>query len=217
MCELKYITPDTDLTNIKPIDWDVVVGNHKYQVYQVPGYIHSISSRSGNNEYWCCPYMETPTVDNLIPFDGEPVTWGVVYKQTNYIRSKWDTETVERGGCGYVTRNGEIFYELRGRDRSRVFAQAELTIVDLSEHTINFHSRKWKEEMIGRLISYCGIYDKKPKRYRITSIIEDQGCFFAAPVDDNNQIVGDGHSGGIKCEYLDPHVNWHPTDPRKEW
>ena len=77
MCELKYITPETDLTKIEPNDWDVVVGERGYQVYRVPGYVHTIASRSGNNEYWCCPVGTKPTHKNLIPFDGEPIVWGV--------------------------------------------------------------------------------------------------------------------------------------------
>lgn len=217
MTELKYITPETDLTNIESVDWDVEVGDRGYQVYRVPGYVHTISSRTGNNEYWCCPVGTKPSFKSLIPFDGEVINWGVHFEQTNYFKSKWDQGSIERGGFGYITRNGKRFYEIPGRERSLVFAQAELIIRDLCEHTINFHSRNWKEEMLGRIISYHGIYQDRVKRYRINSIIENQGCFFAAPIDDNNQIVGDGHSGGIKCEYLDPHINWHPVDPRKEW
>jgi hypothetical protein len=156
MTDIKIIEKDTDLSQVKmdKIGWDVEIHDKPYDVYQIEGFVHHIGGKRGENDYWCCPADETPSVDNLIEFDGYPVLWGVEYIPYNYCRTKWDETEVDDRGKTIIKRNNKTFYIIQARSMHYGIAKAQAYVVELSEHPIAFHMRKFREEMIGRKIWY---------------------------------------------------------------
>lgn len=211
----RSIEKDTDLSFLrKPIGWDLEINGEPFDVYSVPGYYHTIGGRYGNNDYWCCPAGVKPTYKNLIGFCGEAPTWGIVYEQGNYIKSKWSYTEVRRSGNCYITRNDKKFYEIDGRDMDYCLAKAQYYLVQLQEHFISFGLREWKKELIGRKIWF---YNDPAI---VERVIEDQGCVWIKPDSiecftrhawDTNEE--DDHwyeefKDGCKIDYLDKNTQW---------
>lgn len=51
MYEIKLVDRDTDLSKLKPLDWDVVINNRPYYVVKINGYVHTIGGHWGENDY----------------------------------------------------------------------------------------------------------------------------------------------------------------------
>jgi hypothetical protein len=194
---------------------------------------HCLGGRHGENNWYCYPlyrrinkdnirddpeyelFDEGPTPDNLIKYNGRSVNWSISFEETNYLRKG---EMREGGRCT-IWRNGKKFFEVGAREMNYGLASAQQIVMRLQEHPINFWSRKWKEELIGRKIWW----NNDP--CIVSSIIEDQGCviiqadtkciqFFrpsAWQIDASDVIDPFTHYNGgedIKADYLDPHINW---------
>lgn len=197
---------------------------------------HSLGGRHGENNWYCYPlykeiykkgpeeneyelFDEGPTPNNLIEYSGRAVNWSISFEETNYLRKG---EMREGGKCT-IWRNGQKFYEVGAREMNYGLASAQQIVMRLQEHPINFWSRKWKEELIGRKIWY----NSDPCIVR--SIIEDQGCVMIEPdktciqffrpapwqVDASDTINPLNFYHGeddIKAEYLDHNINWFRDD-----
>ena len=156
MSEIKLIKSDTDLSKIYLTNYDLVMYGKPYNVYRVHGYNHTIRGHEPI-DLWACPSDEEPTYENLIQFNGEAPTWGVMFDQTNYIKSKWDETEVRSSGKCWITRNGEKFYNVGGRTMDYALAKAQYFLVRLfEEHPFYFNERNWKEQAIGMKIWYDG-------------------------------------------------------------
>lgn len=158
MSEIKLIDENTDLSHLnKPIGWDLIINGVKFDVYRVDGYNHTIGGKWGENDYWACPMGEKPEYHNLIQFNGDAPTWGVTFERNNYIKYKWDEMSVECSGECWITRNGEKFYQISGRNMDYALAKAQYFLVKLLEECpLWLSSRNWKEEAIGMKIWYEG-------------------------------------------------------------
>lgn len=203
---------------------------------------HSLGGMHGENNWYCYPlyrrtnensiredptyewYDEGPTPNNILEFSGRSVCWSIAFEETNYLRKG---EMREGGRCN-IYRNGKKFFEVGGRDANYALAKAQYRLLQLQEHPINFWSRKWKEELIGRKIWY----NNDPCIIR--SIIEDQGCIMIEPdrsaiqffrpspwqIDAEDIIDPFTHYNGgedIKADYLDPNINWFRNDKNTQF
>lgn len=206
---------------------------------------HCLGGRYGENNWYCYPlYKEInpypekrgirdepeyvwddpgPTPDNIMEYNGRSVCWSIAFEETNYFRKG---EMREGGRCT-IFRNGHKFYEVGGRDINYGLASAQRILMQLQEHPINFWSRKWKEELIGRKIWYHA------DPAIVKSIIEDQGCimveadtkyirmFRASPwqvdADDPiNPLNFYNPEEDVKLDYMDPNINWFRTEKQSE-
>jgi hypothetical protein len=238
--KIKFDKLDWDCV-IEGLPWQVVRATYHPEGLPEKGKIpsigihlnHSLGGRHGENNWYCYPlyrrtnpddirgepdyewFDEGPTPNNLLEYSGRAVNWSISFEETNYLRKG---EMREGGRCT-IWRNGKKFYEVGGREMNYALASAQQIVMRLQEHPINFWSRKWKDELIGRKIWYnsdpCIVRD----------IIEDQGCIMIEPdksaikffrpspwqIDADDPIDPlNFYNGGedIKAEYLDPHINW---------
>jgi hypothetical protein len=211
MAEIKLIEETTDLSQLrKPIGWDLEVKGEPYDVYRVDGYIHTIGGKMGENNYWACPAGERPTFENLIEFNGDAPTWGVMFDRVNYIKSKWDETSVEANGNCWITRNGKKFYQIPARYMDYGLAKAQHLLVQLLEECpLYLSERTWKEQAIGRKIWY----ENQPAK--ITRInndnelwIEPDGipCFTAPPHWEDMDFSD--YEDGLRVDILSPNIYW---------
>ena len=160
------------------VNWDVVIKDREYKIYDIDGYIHSIGGRWGNNSYWACPRNEEPSVNNLIPFSGEPCAWGILIEPANYIKhSGLNGTSLERGCSCVITRNGKPFYSVGARDMDYAWAKAySLLISDILEGPINFNCYDYQhKEILGRHIWW------KRKPYTIGWYFDSDCCVLIYP------------------------------------
>ncbi len=152
MAEIKLISKDTDLSNLKPIDWDVVVNDIPMQVYKLEGYNHSIGGRWGENCYWCCPRNEEPTYENLMAFSGHTVRWGIIVDETNGVKHKWGETEVKASCKCFITRNGERFFDVTGNTLDYCLNKARQIIFDLECFPVPFTSYNYLKDITNRKI-----------------------------------------------------------------
>ena len=217
MADIKLISEDTDMSKVKmyELDWDVSVNGKQYKVYRVPGFIHTLGGRWGENDYWACPRNENPTVENLWEFDGEPVRYGVYITENHYFSNKWDESSIEASVKCIILRNDEEFYHVGANSISYAYAKAYSLITEIKEGVINFSSYDFPhKEIIGRHIWWKG------KPYTLCTYMKGQCCSMAVPghieiksESDyyDNYDKYDGES--VKLDLLaDKHIGWFCKD-----
>lgn len=211
MSEIKLIDKNTDLSNLKkPVGWDLEIKGIPYDVYRVDGYAHTIGGKWGENCYWACPAGHTPTHDNLIEFNGDAPTWGIVFDRNNYIKSKQDETSVECNGSCWITRNGKKFYQIPARYMDYGLAKAQHLLVQLIEECpLYLSERNWEWQAIGRKIWY----ENQPAK--IVGITQDNELWiepdgierFEAPASWEEMDWSD-YEDGLRVELLSPHISW---------
>lgn len=218
MTDINLINKDTNLSNLYLLEWDLEICDKPWNVYRLEDHCHCIGGRYGDNNFWCCPADVTPSFENLIGFNGRAPAWGITFTDINYLKHKWGDSRAEGSGSCYITRNGKKFYHVSGRDMGYCLAKAQYFLIQLQEHAINFHSRKWKEELIDRKVYY------KNSPAIITMVFDDNGEFFIEPdknfiqefpetdfFTDRDDDIADWYSewkDGIKCDFLDQNIDW---------
>lgn len=179
MVEMKYLSKDTDFSTLEmhKVNWDVVINGTPYQVYDIPGYVHTIGGRWGNNSYWCKPLLdgEEPSYKNMIQFNSEPVNWGLKVCDRSYIRRKYD-DTIEHTISCEIYRNGELFYTVGANDFEYAIHKARtLMISEICEGPINFIKRDYEYDILGHEITHKG------KPYTIVDFDRHRCCALAIP------------------------------------
>ena len=226
MVDIKLIQKDTDLSKckIRKIDWDLVVRAIPYQVVAIDGYCHTIGGKWRNNNYWAYPLEKEMTTENLIQFNGEPVKWGIHCEDTSYIRPgngfHKDTEIRKSIDC-YITRNGEKFYEIYAGSYQYALAKAQVCLIQLQEHVIDFFERGWEKKNVGRKVWY-----RDDPAY-IDHFVVDQGCIILKPdgiknfsvpanVTEDDEHLYDDYRDSVKVEYLSENIYWF-RDKKKRY
>ena len=217
MCEIKLLDDNFDYSSLKPLDWDLVIHDVPYFVYRVDGYYHSLGGRNNNNDNYCCSRSEIPSKDTLIEYDNRfgPVNWGIVCQEDSRLKCKWnETRTRQYIEC-YITRNGKRFYDITGGSFEYSMSKAYTTLIQLQEHTIEFNSIYWKNELLNRKIWW------RSMPCIITSIVENQGCIivkkedgsdFTSPPEFKEKDDFQEYDSSVKLDYLDPHIWWWRDD-----
>ncbi len=223
MSDIKLLTKETDFSelDIRKLGWDLEFDNKPYNVYGISHYCHTIGGKYGNNDYYCCPAGEKPYYDNLMAFDGKAPIWGVEYKQKNSYRVKWGEVSVQFRGTCTITRNGKAFYSFGAREMEYGLSRAQVLLVEIQEHPIQFHNRNWREEAINREIYYCN------QPAIITEISESLGgeiCvkivpdknfinIFSKPPwmkeDHELEYYEEAYRGGVKDDILTNNIYWY--------
>lgn len=207
MTNIKLITPDTDLSNCRLLPWDVVIHNRPYYVIDVPGYVHTIGGRWGENSYWAYPRDEQPSYDNLIEFSCDHVVcWGIRYEPHNYTKCKWDECRASSSVSCIITRNGQDFCDVYGG-----LARAQCLIDEINDHPLGFNEIDFHKKMIGRKVWW------RSEPGVITQWIGGQGCVIIEPdgiekFSTPAEFVGDDFMGNedrdIKTSIFDKHIWW---------
>lgn len=212
MSEIKLITETTDISKLDmyKFDWDVVINNVPYQVVKIPGYVHSIGGRHGENDLWMYPRDTSPCHLNLVEYnlDGCGVCWGIKYEPKNYIKTKWDETEGHTSGGAMITRNGEPFYFCSGG-----IIEAMNFLRDISEHPANLNQIDFDKNLEGRKIWYRSqpaVIEKYlgGNDARIVIVPED-GTKFSPPNEFIDELfVEDEYEDEIIDTIFSPHIWW---------
>tara|TARA_R110002167_G_scaffold45083_1_gene135567 strand:- start:34215 stop:34895 length:681 start_codon:yes stop_codon:yes gene_type:complete len=215
--------------NPRFIDWDLEVNNVPYQIIGYDGY---------NSEDYCCYPINGSTYkdgDKYIPMDdtievsdcygirGEAPTWEIKQEKSKYFKTKWGDSSLRMGCTTTVYRNGKPFFKFGGSE-DYAYHKAKAMMVEYLEGPINFHSRFWKEELIGRNINYNG------QAATIESIGSDPFYMWIEPVngkfnpppkwdsDDpdeclNREYWDEEYAEGLRIDcVLSESIDWYPKE-----
>lgn len=211
MCEIKLVDKNTDLSNLKPLDWDVIINNRPYYVVRIEGYVHTIGGHWGENNLWAYPRDEKPSYKNLIEFTSdEAVHWGIKYEPEIRIRYKYGASEARNIGGVVITRNGKKFYTVGGGLNYGI-DKARVLIEEFKEHPINTYSIDFDKKIIGRKVWW------RSRPGIITSWVDGQACViiepdgiscFSVPEEFNNENSFYYVDEPIKADILDKHIWW---------
>jgi len=174
--EIEIPKTQEDIDDNKTLyNWDLEIRGKKYDVYLISGFYHSIGRDF--NDLYCCPMGEPPTLKNIISFCGNHAPrWEISWNIKHYTKNKWNETSIEFNGIWTIYRNGIEFITGGARTMSYGLAKAQTVLVELQEHSIPFHFRNWRDEVLNRKIWY----HNQPGI--ITSIIEGgQLCVMISP------------------------------------
>jgi hypothetical protein len=212
---------NTDFSNLKmqKYEWDFQIKNIEYDVYHIPGYPHSM-----DNCLYFCPKNETPSYNNLKPFDKKwsAVDWSFEIKETKSWKYKWDEIRTNSGWIGYLYRNSKIFHKVFGSTKDDVWYKLQTALMKAYDCPLNFTDRNWKEKAIGRKIWYhenpCiikRISDYEGIELRIEG--DNQEKTIDPPAIWNNDNKDDicnkerwysNYADGCNVEWNSEHINW---------
>lgn len=213
MADFKMVSTDADIEVVKrcrPIDWDVVIQGRPYYVVRVPGYVHTIGGRFGDNDYWAYPRSEEPTLSNILEFDADTIVcWGIRYEPKIYIKSKWDDTFARSTVSSVITRNGEDFCDVRGGVN-----RAIVMIDEINDHPLELNSIDFDKKMIGRKVwwrSEPGVITHYCKGQACVIIEPDGIEKFTTPAEfaDEEFYYEDGY---VKTSIFDDHIWWFRGD-----
>ena len=212
MKEIKLIEKDTIIPKTTPLDWDLEIKGIPYYVVRLKGFVHTIGGHWGENNLWAYPRDEEPCYENLIEFNSNSaVLWGIEYKPTHYIKSKWGEIEVRRGSCLRITRNGKLFDELNCNEIYYGIDKARVRISDYNEHPLELNTIDFDKKMEGRKIWW------RSQPAKIESFIWGQACViivpdgiekFETPPEFRDDDWMDDENDYIKTHILDEHIWW---------
>ena len=212
MKEIKLIKKDTIIPKTTPLDWDLEIKGIPYYVVRLEGFVHTIGGHWGENNLWAYPRDEEPCYENLIEFNSNSaVLWGIEYKPTHYIKSKWGEIEVRRGSCLRITRNGKLFDELNCNEIYYGIDKARVRISDYNEHPLELNTIDFDKKMEGRKIWW------RSQPAKIESFIWGQACViivpdgiekFETPPEFRDDDWMDDENDYIKTHILDEHIWW---------
>ena len=172
MADFKLIEKDTDIDSldIKPLNWDVVIRDIPYYVAHIPGYIHTIGGKWGDNDLWAYPRNEEPSYENLVEFtSSEIVRWGLEFRSNFYFKTKYGECEMRHSSGTMITRNGRDFYFVAGgMDYS--LSKARMLITKVQEGVLDVNSIDFDKKLKGKVITYKGLPAK------VEQYINGQGC-----------------------------------------
>jgi hypothetical protein len=210
MADINHIKKDSDISHAHLMGWDLQINGKDYAVYSISGFNHTLGGKWGENHFWTCPNGEVPTYENLIQFSGTAPTWGVFFEESNYTKFKWDEHSVERGSSCWITRNGEKFYHVMGRDMAYALSKAQYFLTQLQEECpLYLNERNWKVQAAGMKIWYDG----EPAIIEsVTSsndlwIVPEAGKSFKTPAGWEDEEY-DEYRDGLVADLLSPNISW---------
>lgn len=212
--EIKLIDEQTDLSNVKPLDWDLVIGHKPFYVARVRGYNHCIKGYGEPIDLWCWPRDEMPTCDNMAEYDLDcPVAWGIEYKEKRRFSVKWGECEVRNGAHTIITRNGEPFYTIGG-GRNYSVLKAMVLVGEIQQHPLDFNTIDFDKKMVGRKIwwhSQPGIITRYIKGQCCIMVEPDGMEHFRKPAEyEGDELFGDWYEErDVKLDCLvDGNINW---------
>lgn len=209
---IKLLNNNTDLSQIEmhELDWDVNIKGREWKCFRIPGYIHTIGGKWGENDYWVCPRDEIPTTTNLIEFNGIPVRYSIEINENNYIKSKWGESEARHSVSCHIKRNDKEFYCFACNDIAYAYAKAyQLIKSAIQEGVVNYSKYNFQvTEIIGRHIWW------KRQPYTLCTYMDGQCCSMAVP--GHIKMPFDYYENGlhgVKLDLLeDKHIGWFCPD-----
>jgi len=172
--------------------------NVPMQVYRVHEYYHTESNKSGLNDLYICRRDEKPSKDTLTPFHDEDWSvWGIEIKPRIYHRK----DSIESNYKTIITRNGEEFDSILGREMGYSLIEAQAMIHKLKEPNVPFYF--WEIDFENRIIGAKCHWKGRP--CTITSYIKGQNSVMLDIVaGDDDYDTGET----IKDHILSPSFDW---------
>lgn len=217
MSDFKFIESDEDLKEIEPLDWDVVVEGIQYRVYRVPGYVHTIGGRWGDNDLYACIRNTQPHAETLIPFRADdPVCWGIIIGP--YLEAEYDDDdeykyivypsSVDYRNSVKITRNGQMFNaNVKGG-----VAEALSMIKKYREHPLELDMIDFNKKAVGRKVywrSEPGIIAEYLDHEASVVIVPDGIDEFTVPAEFmHDSSVPCYEDSMIVTSILDEHIWW---------
>ena len=167
----------------------------------------------------CCKNFK-PLGKDLIAFNGEPCNWDVIASSKNYIKHKYNDESVQSRGYEItIKRNGVEFYTFNSRELSYGLSRAQMLLSEIHEHSINFNSRGYEKQFVDRKIFYRG-YPAIIKSYHegCAIIIPDENaCNYLLSHDGKRYINGKDNEGDIlNADIFSDNIFWWRSDEDTE-
>lgn len=209
--------------SLQKVNWDIYLegdsddeSSGSYQCVRIEERPHGEGGRHGINRFYVHPLGTEPTVENLTPFWGEPILWGIHFQKRHYYKYKWNRDSIESSGNCWITRNGKKFYEISGRDYQYALASAQVKLMEIQESLpMDINERDWDKKELGRKIEWYNL------PCTIERFVLDQGCMMLkldTPIDERevyNNFDEDDITeifDSVKVEYLCPHIEWYPRE-----
>lgn len=206
MTEFKLIKKDTVLPLLYNLDWDVVINQRPYYVTRIPGYIHTIGDRYGENDYWAYPRDEKPCYENLIEFTADtPVCWGLTYDPRHYIKTKRDETRIRTTTGVNILRNGEVFYTVHGIHKA-------LSILDeIDGHPLELSTIDFDRKCVGRRVwwrSEPAVIERYVNGQACVILVPDGIERFTVPAEFVEEDPDYYEDEFVKTSIFDKHIWW---------
>lgn len=211
MSDICLIQKDTVLPSLIPMDWDVIINGMPHYVVKIPGYVHTIGGRYGENDLWAYPRDKAPTYETLVEFECDnPVSWGIRYEPHNYTKTKWDETSAFSSSGVAITRNGEIFCHVLGGLNYGI-DKARAMIVEFNEHPLELNSIDYDKKVIGRKVWW------RSEPAIVTHYVSRQACVilepdgikqFTVPAEFAKEDPDYYEDGIVKADILDHNIWW---------
>lgn len=211
MADIRLITKDTVLPQMRHMDWDVVINGIPHYVVRIEGYIHTIGGKYGENDLWAYPRDKAPTYETLVEFSCDnPVAWGIQYEPYNYTKTKWDEAEARSGGGVTITRNGEIFCHVTGGLNYGI-DKARVMIVGFNDHPLDLNSIDFDKKVVGRKVWW------RSEPAIVTQYVSKQACVilepdgiyrFTIPAQFAKEDPDYYEDGIVKADILDRNIWW---------
>jgi hypothetical protein len=210
----------TDFANLElyKMCWDFEIKGVPYDVYMIRGYAHS----SGNDKY-VVPLGETPSANNIRPFDNNwnAVDWSFEIRELKSWKYKWDECRTQHKWIGILFRNGKGFHTVYGNDQHTVWVRLQSDLLLAQENVVNFFERGWEDKVRGMKIwyheqpcvidhvrtgdgetSFWVVGDNEEKKIPAPCnwTKEDDIC--------SKQHWDDAYAKGCRVEWNSPHIKW---------
>ena len=234
MCMKRYSAVD---------NCDYIVPYQVVKIYEDEGcdnpLCHCLGGRWGENNYYCYPLFREhyntnggdskklididltiePEFETIIEWNGTAPAWGIELFENNHYKKG----EIRGNVTCWITRNWQRFYNISGNSMQYCTAKAYKIIAELREHPISFNSRNWREEITNRKIWF---YDDPAIVERVLSgsdliIKPDKNWIDQFKI--QPWMVGDDQwddqwreDDSVKCDILDPNINWFRKDTKTE-
>lgn len=160
--------------------FDILINDKPYTVYSIEGKEHDLGKSNGCPANWWLHYdddassikllNEMEENSNLLPYIDRGVhriCWEIIYKQSNYIKYKWDEADIRDSGICIMKANGREVYKFHTSDLMYAMANVQILVGKIISHPYNLLEPE-KDE--GRKIFFCGLPAFVYKGYEIGEI-----------------------------------------------
>lgn len=160
--------------------FDIYINDKPYPVYDIENKHHNLGRYNDSPTTWWLlfdndhaePKLINEMEENskLIPYLDRGVhriCWEINYKQTNYVKYKWDDYDLRASGECILKANGREVYKFRTSDIMYAMSNVQVLIGKIISHSYNFLE---PEKDDGRKIFFCGLPAFVYKGYEVGEI-----------------------------------------------
>lgn len=147
--------------------FDIFINDKPYTVYDIEDKEHNLGKYNDSPSTWWLLYDEDPSSvkflnemeenSKFIPYIDKGVhriCWEINYKQSNYIKYKWEEYDIRNSGVCILKANGREIYKFHSSDLMYAMAHVQILVGKITCHPYNFFEPE-KDE--GRKIFFCGL------------------------------------------------------------